>query len=530
MPVGINRQPSSELKAESFGSCGLGIQADLAAEQSGQAVASPVWASCALGRSEPAAISASSSPADADSRRVVVVSDERCMHRGLPLPEVAAETLERMIAAQVESTLPGEAMKRLQWGWARISGKHRGAALNPVWVLAIATDAMGNGGDAHDQATGYVSESMALAALSLRPSSDDAQDAFLSEGTMLIAEWRGQVRALWLTQEGLQGVAVADQPVYESPTAWLDVVQQVVDECMASGTPDGSDLRKRPSKLAVIASGTADEAVDEAARRLGMQLMAAEPFLGSIGQGVCKNKGSGFEAAVDQMLAAGAAVLAAPVADWALSKQAGADGLTRPGGLASVPVIGLDDAQMLAESARRTTRRRLIAMAVAAAWAVLMLVVVVRQDSADAARLGDAVTDAGVTHQDEAALGKQMALYRFLEKKGPSPLAIVDEVGRLTKKYMIESFSFDASGQVRLTGKLKQQNEVADLVAALAKAKTLDEVRLKSQKKQGREVSFEILASPAEQFLTALVPEPRAAKTEPAGKEVDQEKGGPRGD
>jgi|GEM_PF-3850498 len=541
MPVRFNRQPSSDLKAESFGSCGLSVQFDSDAEQSDQPVDRYVWARCTQGRSESAVVSASPPPTDATVRRVVVVSDERCMHRGLPLPDVPTETLERMIAAQVESALPGEAMKRLQWGWARVSGKHRGAGPSPVWVLAIATDAMTCGGGFQDGsqneslggAAGYVSESMALAALVLCPSSSGSQAVLANEGTMLIAEWRGQVRALWFTQAGVQGTAVVDLPAYESPTAWLDVVQHAIDECMASAAREGSDPRDRPAKLAVLVPDKSTETLNEAARRLGMQLTPVEPFLGSVWMEARKtqiDQTAAYESAVDQILAAGAAVLAAPVADWALDKQIGTDGLARPGGLASVPVIGLDDAQLLAESTRRLTRRRLIIIAAAAVWMLLMLVVVIRQDSADAGRLGDAVADAGVTHQDEAALRQQMILYRFLEKQGPSPLAIVDEVGRLTKRYMVESFSFDASGQVRLTGKLRRQNEVAELVAALAKAKTLDEVRLKSQKKQGREVVFEILASPTEQFLTALVPEPSVVKTAETNKNADEEKGGPRGD
>lgn len=180
-----------------------------------------------------------------------------------------------------------------------------------------------------------------------------------------------------------------------------------------------------------------------------------------------------------------------------------------------VPCVRFDHDAALRVMDRKKLRRRIV---MAAAWLIVAVLLLYMADMRGAAKIKDLQLDSIMSASEQVALDRDLALAGYLETLGPTPLAVLDEIGQLTESIQLDDVRYDAGGEFRLRGTQNSTETINKLVNALDKAKTLESVRLVSQRRADRDkIEFEIVAQLSPRFAGAFVtPTPQAPSTAPA--------------
>lgn len=157
----------------------------------------------------------------------------------------------------------------------------------------------------------------------------------------------------------------------------------------------------------------------------------------------------------------------------------------------------------------RPSRRRWIA-AVAALLVALTLFCV--SDLRRAERIALAVDEAALDAPKLAALNTDLKVASYLETTGPSFLAILDEFSHQTQGFVIDEMRYERNGQftVRATG--NSSDQVNQLAAKLSEMKTLSSVRIRSQATKDRDkIEYTLVAVPSMKYMAPFAPPPQKA-------------------
>lgn len=421
--------------------------------------------------------------------QVVVLPDGRCLHRRLTLPNVDDAVLGQMVESQVMALMPGSE-DQLGVGWQRLT-----SADSPV-----ATD---DGGDAEVLAVAYrgdVDSVLAFGSGDSRLTVDAATSASLALTTAVFAERIGEVTKPLhvLVYEGDSGTTLVVVKSESSPSGEEQVVR--VLDLVSDDDDDGAHAVQVERWQAMLS-----DAIDLAnAKWLAldtamMQRLTASELEVELWQPINSspiNSSSIKEhlSATEELAAIGGAVAA---------------GQERLGVYrVAVPLVGELCSQA---DVSRWSRNLRIAVTVAAAWLIFALVGLIVLDMGRADRLDALMESERLREIDMTQVNRDLTLTRFLEKTGPIPLAILDEIARLTPMgMMIQEFSYSREGTFTLKVSAGR-NQVTPFITALAKAQTLDDVQLKSQKPVGNN-KFEALveATVNQRFRRAFVALPKA--------------------
>ncbi|MCC6682023.1 MAG: PilN domain-containing protein [Phycisphaeraceae bacterium] len=180
-----------------------------------------------------------------------------------------------------------------------------------------------------------------------------------------------------------------------------------------------------------------------------------------------------------------------------------------------VPCVRFDRDAALRVIDRKKLRRRIV---MAAAWLIAAVLLLYVADMRGAAKIKGLQLDSIMSASEQVALDRDLALAGYLETLGPTPLAVLDEIGQLTESIQLDDVRYEAGGEFRLRGTQNSTETISKLVNALDKARTLDSVRLVSQRRVDRDkIEFEIAAQLSPLFSNAFVtPTPKAPSTSAA--------------
>ncbi|MEM6332669.1 MAG: PilN domain-containing protein [Planctomycetota bacterium] len=380
-------------------------------------------------------------PEAASASVALAVPADVVLYRKLDLPAADQDATLQMVESQLQSQFP-EGQGRLRAGWARAnSGVHAVGIKDSV--AAASTQAI-------DEVTFLVPAGIAAAAL--------VSDVVLSEEPMTVVCVEPIATTIaTITPHGLATIQVVDLGSDDLTDA--DACQRWVRETGEVATHSRT----------VMVGKAPEHATTSLARILADEPTALTDVDASLPEGLAAQ------------LAAGAAIAAAQP-DW--------------------PVIRL--------AAPRTQHQSVIPRPWWPAVAMLVCIFItatatVLADLSRADRQAAAINDAEIQGTAVTALNDRLQLMRFLEQRGPLPLAILDELVHLTPRGMpFKGISYAADGRVNISGEVDDARELAGLIEALNKAKTLDNVELKSQKQSNRRISFEIVASTSDRFTGAF--------------------------
>lgn len=157
-------------------------------------------------------------------------------------------------------------------------------------------------------------------------------------------------------------------------------------------------------------------------------------------------------------------------------------------------------------------------------WLVLALGTLYLSDLYRASQVNEMLADGELSTEQISQLDKQIAVARYLEQSGPTPLAIMDEIGQKVEGYMYENFSYERAGTVRLGGMKESSGAVGKLTEDLAGMTTLDAVQLQSQSGSGKKTRYEIVANASPTYFGAFVQPPSPPPPPPDDKNTDADK------
>lgn len=406
----------------------------------------------------------------------LVLADGVGLYRRISAPKADDAVIDKIVAAQVETMLPGRA-EDVRLGWSRAGS---GDAL---WVHAVARSEIDEALSIlppGTQAAAIISDTMAVARLVLAGNQ-------ASRGTRLFLAV-GEVRSAFIltADSELKHVSSFDGGYAtindEGATDWSQQLSDTRNELLGSVPPD-----QRPKRCECLAPPSVRQRVIESAEQaLDMPIDICR----------CSGDTSGMDTNdTAQMIAASAAAACInPV----------------------TPTIRLSAGL---ESGEQGNRLKRYAVA-AAVWLLVALGVLYLSDQYKAGRVNDLLSEGALDEQHLTQLDKQIEVARYLELSGPIPLAIMDEVGQKIEGYMFEDFSYERGGTVRIGGTRKTADQIGKLTEDLAGMDTLDAVQLQSQANAGKMIRFEIVATVSPKFFGAFVQPPPEEAPENEGEEV----------
>ncbi len=419
---------------------------------------------------------------------ISVVNDGRSLHKQVVLPEnIDAGTAEKMLGVQMESMFPGQ-VDQIRWGWERGNRSGVGHAISKTdgegnaskkgaWVYAVrrgVLEALQKRYGAGVTLQGAISGEMALGGLAM-VSGTRHLGAGHDESVLIVWRHESGVSLMVVGVDGVESMARVDRGLDENDfkdevdEAWHDVVGKLPNV-------------NRPKHVVIVDADASGDLSDGLAEKWGMKRVAIKEVFGAMADSLKDG---------DELLCVGAATA----------------GLLDIG---AVVYLAHDDGK------ERTIKRLKRWSMVAALWCVLGCGLLYGLDYRASSALDrwrdDVTSEASVLDDDSARsvmnqkIDRQIALGRYLETFGPTPLAILDEISQLTTGFQIDEWHYDISGSMEIVGVMRGTDQVSKLVADLAKAKTLAAVRLKTQKQIGRDkTQYEIVAQPSVRYLGAFV-------------------------
>lgn len=388
------------------------------------------------------------------------------LHRAIDVPSADAAATQKMLALRLESLYPMQDTT-LHWGWQRADEEPE------AWVYLATGGAVDQHAPALPPASApgaIVSREMALVAQVLRHD---------PRASLVMVTGADEHAAVTVLADGrLRGVEQADLEGDD------DARVAALDEALGAATD-----APRPARLLV--AGSAAALAGKLAEQWRMQRVTLNELLGDADEG--------------RAIAVGAAIAA----------------LRR-----TVPAVVFErDTQMPAED-RKRLRRRVIQ---AGAWLAAALIALAAVDLRNAAMLEDNQLDSVMSPDERAALGRERALAGYVQSLGPTPLAILDEIGQRTRNIQLDDITYDAGGDFRLRGKMRSTDTVNELVNALSKMQTLNKVSLVSQRRVGEQVEFEITAKPNRLFIAGFATASQAPAPEGGGADSPDNRQARRG-
>ncbi len=156
-------------------------------------------------------------------------------------------------------------------------------------------------------------------------------------------------------------------------------------------------------------------------------------------------------------------------------------------------------------------------------WLAAAIVGLYATDVLRARSLSHSAAEVDPGTAERLQLDRQLALSRYLRGFGPPPLTVLDEIATLTaREFVIEQWSYNRAGEVRLTGIAPNEAELRKYLDALAKTKSIDHVQISNHQAIDKgKVKFDLTIelsdwlgpTPPESEAT---PEPEAEKLDPA--------------
>jgi hypothetical protein len=392
------------------------------------------------------------------------------LYRTLPVPPADAETTRQVVAAQVETLFPGQA-DGVRWV-SRRSGS--GSALQVFAVL----------GRSVDRALRPLTE--AAATPRLFPEAW-ALDAWLSRAKHALTP----LELCVVAEDGGEGAGHRLLLLHYTAGELSEV--EVVD--LDTEGPAG------PEHLAAaVAEQLGESRLATPVTWIGPSAAEVGTLLQPAGVSQVRPAGEVFgfgesEATLTHGLAAGAAALAAeadPAADLHPAASAAPAKSSGPGA---------------------------VRWAAAAALLLGALTAMFFVDRHRAESYGQIVEQQGLNAELLADLQRRANVANWLDRSGPTALAILDELSQKTSGFVIDELRYDRSGQLTLSGTQSSAEAVGKLAADLAAMQTLASAQVRSQSlNDNRQVDYTITAEPSDRFFAGFVPPP-----EPAEGETDDE-------
>lgn len=400
------------------------------------------------------------------------------LHR-LDLPPADDATTAKLIAAQLETLIPGQA-DHVRWGWQRTDGAH------PTLVYTVSRRRL-EALTPQDPDEG-VPELLTTPALALHQVFSHATSD-TDRGNLIVIGWdRHRAHVIRYRDgqlESLDTLTLDQMPAENQPphlAAW-------VGRHLNLPQKDGPESARYSFTL------------------IGTELPDSDVV-------------AAFEGVLNGSYRRAKGLLDLPgVGDHTLGRLVAVG--TAIGALHPAQAINLaeNDDALGAKTGGRPSRRRWIA-AGAALLAALTLFCV--SDLRRAERIALAVDEAALDAPKLAALNTDLKVASYLETTGPSFLAILDEFSHQTQGFVIDEMRYERNGQftVRATG--NSSDQVNQLAAKLSEMKTLSSVRIRSQAAKDRDkVEYTLVAVPSTRYMAPFAPPPR--KVEPP--KADQAKG-----
>ena len=413
----------------------------------------------------------------APGHAVGVVPDAGTLLRRLALPPAKAAVTDRLVRQQVASLLPGMD-GRLAIAW------RRDATSGEVTVAAAPRAALRAAAQAAADVRGC----------DLQVPAGLALDALLSRGMSAAdapAAWAIDTDGLtWLLLYAGGGLIAADSvgPGEAAEAVFADLVA-------------GMEPEARPSELTWVGRGGAlPEASDGVAHVRAADLPPQTGWTSG-----------GAEPAA--WLAAGAALIGRQ-----LREAEGLDLEETPG-----PAEAEADAAQGAAPAPRRRRPGRAAdtpavsgmrWAVVGLWLLGALGLWAWAVGTGGARQAAVIDELGLSSSAIPTLDRGLAVGRYLETSGPSALAVLDELGQKTKRWMLDEVTWERDGGLTLRGTMQSADALAKLAQSMATMRTLTGVQVRRQTPEGNnKVAYTITASPSAKFFGAFV-EPRKPATD----------------
>lgn len=386
------------------------------------------------------------------------------LHR-LDLPPADAATTPKLIAAQLETLIPGQA-EHVRWGWQRTGDGH------PVLVYTAARrrlDALLEKAALAPPPAAVTAPGPALHQVFSACTATEHRDHLLVVGwdrerLHLLRYRRGQLDSLETV-----GLPEVSQPNETDAMQAASLARQQLDE---SQPQDGDKPR---CFVLLTHDEPSSEALSGFERALGCPARRADGLL----------RVDGLEqTTLPNVIAIGAALAAADPGD----------------------AIDLSDNQRSdhAGAGDHPSRGRWIA---AAALMLAALVLLYVSDTRKADRLEQAVEDAGVEARDLSSLNTDLAVARYLEKSGPGFLAILDELSHRTEGFMVDELRFEREGLFTMQATGQSAQQINQLVEKLTEMKTLTSVRVRNQAAGGNDkITYTLVAVPSPRFFAPFAP------------------------
>lgn len=409
---------------------------------------------------------------------VLTPADGVGIYRRINVPATDDAVLDKIVAAQVETMLPGGAEK-VRWGWS-----HAGAD-DAIWIHALSQAEVDQALSVLPegvQPAALLADTMAVARLALTTHDSNLPLFCLAVGAQrsaLILAGHNRLIRVCEFDGGSEAIS------HDAASDWQHQLRDLAEEVLSSLPPG-----QRPAECHCLCHPASATKVRNAAEH-ALGLPAREwAITGDLTSAQAQPP---------------AVLLAASAAASCISPR--------------TPTIAIAEQRDTA-SLDHKLRRYAIA---AALWLLIALCGLYLSDRYHAAKVESLLTDGTLEQEQIDQLDMQIGIARYLEQSGPIPLAIMDEIGQKIPGYMFEEFSYERDGRIRLSGTRKDGNQIGELTNQLAAMQTLLGVQLQGQSRAGNKFRYDIVANAKPTFFGAFVPPP---PQEPSEQDADSKKGG----
>ena len=398
------------------------------------------------------------------------------LYRRVDLPPAEPEEAGRIIAAQVETMVPGQ-MEQVRWSWSRATSSGPAVAfVSTNQQIERAMTAL----PADIFADAAIPEPFTLDALltSMPQARPPTQLA-------VVATYVHHTQLMVYDDRGLALVETLDTPhptAEHEADAWVRNVADLIERSVREWSSE-----QRPTSLMCLASAADASPLREGlCKRLGLT-----PVLR---RDVREIKGLAGDH-LDVLIAVGSAIIATDTHD------------TRN---------LLSDPQRAATTGHTPRRPAWIAAAV---WLLAALAVMYAITLNNAERYEIAIADSDINTTRIAALNRSVTLARYLETQGPTFLTILDEIGQVTQGLMLDEIRYDREGQITISGTLSSADALNDFAGDLAGMNTIDSVQIRNQSVvENDRVNYTLVARPSTRYFGGFV-EPPPIEDQPSDED-----------
>jgi hypothetical protein len=419
---------------------------------------------------------------------VACLGDELVLHRILDLPTADDAAMAQMLAAQLEVMLPARS-QLFAWDWDPRSLDGSTNRSTPggggVWLSAARKDAVEDAlrharTAAGRDAAGVVPTSMALAA---------AVPALLSAmpKQLLVVDAAEHTASVLIFYDGvLLDCAVLDP----GPDQWTAQLREVY-QALVHDLPTA----QRPSACVLLERRAPSPGLEQAiATLLGLDLVPAR---------------LNADVTIADLPAIGAALTKVqPVCPNIL--------LSPYDSQAEGQAVGDKDDKAIGQ--KPFARGRVLV----AVWLLLAVAGLYIADVYEAHRLEAIVQRIESAIVDRGGFDRQLAIGYYLERAGPAGLDVLAEVSAISEQQILYAeWHYTHGGGVKLTGVAPNAPALLKLLDALAKAKTLSNVEIKSRKAEKNKSHFVIAADLSKTYLPPSHKQ-KTAEAKPPEKDKDK--------